>query len=156
MVEYRADGTTDGCNLNALPDGCTPDALCYQVLSSAGTYYLNYCVGLSHCSEDGGCPNDASGYGAVCNRSLTAATSSPARSGSASPATAPTPATARAATAASSASRAIRSASASKASPEIRCFTYADCFNSPTGCDVTLDGGVDGGEDDGGALGTCY
>jgi hypothetical protein len=155
--EYRADGTSDGCYLNALPDGCSPDSLCYQVPApNGGSYTVNECIGLSHCSEDGGCPNDPSGNGAACNQfpdggyifvgkerlCLSGYCTGQDNCPSGSRCFQPVPGDPL--------------GGCQAGYPGDRCFTYQDCFNSTVGCLVALDGGVDGGEDDGGYLGTCY
>ncbi len=59
-LEAGTDGGSAPCALDAgADDGCAADAICYFLGST------NTCVGLLHCSEDGGCP--AGVEGSACN-----------------------------------------------------------------------------------------
>jgi len=146
-VEERADGGTEGCDLSDAIDGCAPDSICYQLPDSQTGQSLNYCVGLEHCSEDGGCPADS--IGAVCNQQadggmLFAFKERLCLSGYCVDDT-----NCPSGNACFHRSTTDPIGQCQNGAVDDPCYTNADCFNA-TECDV--DAGV---QDDGGSIGTC-
>jgi len=156
-LETRANGSTDGCLISNPVDGCAPDSLCYQIANPNGTGDpLNYCVGLSHCSEDGGCPADPTGSGAVCNQIADGGYIFPGKERLCLSGFCVDHNNCPSGTACFYRTQGGSFGQCQGGFPADPCYTSEDCFNSPTGCNVSLDGGVDGGLDDGGSLGVCY
>ena len=152
-LEPLQNGGSGGCSVSFFPDGCSPDALCYQI-SSVSSQPEYYCVGLAHCAADGGCPNLSSGYGSVCNQLADGGFLFPGKERicledfCADNSTSPP------------GFGCFHQSSAGVGAcqeglPGEPCRVPADCFNSPNGCGIPLS---DGGEaqDDGGSVGKCY
>ena len=149
-TEERANGRP-GCDLSTpSDDGCTPDALCYQVAS--GSVYLNQCVGLQHCGEDLTCPVGASGSGAVCNElpdggQIFAGKERLCLYGFClSQTNCPSD------TVCFRADPAAQIGQCQLGEYPDQCFTNDDCPAATTGCELVDGGGID----DGGVLGVCY
>ena len=150
-TEYRANGTQQGCLLfQGAQDGCSDDALCYQIPTTSGSYQ-NQCVGLQHCGLDGGCPIGAGGSGAVCNQLPDGGyifdgkerlclydfclDQSHCPSG----------------TVCFHATPGDPLGQCQLGESPDECYTNSDCPNAYVGCEL-----ADGGVDDGGTLGVCY
>jgi len=156
LIEYNADGNTRGCVLASANDSCAPDSLCYQVAS--GRVYLNKCVGLSHCSEDGGCPSNTvtTGSGSVCNGLADGGHIIPGKERLCLYGYCVNNSHCPAGYACFHHDQANPLGQCQDGLPNEPCYAASDCFNSPTGCEAILDGGFDGGQNDGGSLGQCY
>jgi hypothetical protein len=155
-LELQANGSQQGCSLGQANDKCAPDSICYQV--AHGTMYLNYCVGLSHCSEDGGCPSSTvtSGSGSVCNALADGGSLFPDKERLCLYGYCVNDTHCPGGYACFHRDQANLLGQCQGGLPNEPCYTRNDCFNSPTGCEAILDGGFDGGQNDGGSLGQCY
>ena len=153
-IEARPDGVQSGCRLTQIPDGCAPDSLCYIVPN--GNIQTDYCVGLSHCAEDGGCPVLAGGYGAVCNQQADGGYLFAGKERLCLEDFCADDSHCPPGFSCFHDSQGSPVGGCQEGLPGEPCWTAADCFNSPTGCDAHNADGTDAGADDGGSLGKCY